>query len=385
MEGDAQSGHAQHGQVVRAVAHGNGLRDVHLLHLGDEPQQFRLALAVHHVAHVAAGQLAVHHLQLVGVDVIDAILLLQVFAEIGESAGQDGNLVAILLQNIHQAVHALGDGQVLGNVLHDAHVQPLQQGHPLAEALHEVNLAPHGPLGDSLHLVAHPGAHGQLVDDLRLNQRGVHVEANQAAHASVHVVQLEGEIHLQLRSHLHQLRLHLLAVLRRAAHREFDAGFRLRLGLVQGDAARQALDGVDVHALVGQDAGGCGNLVGGQLAAQQRQDVAVLALHAHPVLVLLGTDGIEPHRHTQCGSLEQQFLHDEARMLLLRLAQDAQGEGAVDVRLSDVQDGGVILGQNLHHRGGQARTVFARDADQDKFRCGRFLYVHIRNRFDKSR
>ena len=40
MEGDAKSGFAQHRQVVGSVAHGNGLCEVHLLHLCDKLQQF---------------------------------------------------------------------------------------------------------------------------------------------------------------------------------------------------------------------------------------------------------------------------------------------------------------------------------------------------------
>ena len=38
MEGNAQSGQREHGQVVGSVAHGDGLLQVHLLHLGDKAQ-----------------------------------------------------------------------------------------------------------------------------------------------------------------------------------------------------------------------------------------------------------------------------------------------------------------------------------------------------------
>ena len=36
MEGDTQSGFAEHGQVVGTVAHSDGLCQIHLFHLRDE-------------------------------------------------------------------------------------------------------------------------------------------------------------------------------------------------------------------------------------------------------------------------------------------------------------------------------------------------------------
>ncbi len=74
MEGDAQSGFADHGQVVGTVTDGNGLCQIDLLYLGNEFQQLGLAVAVDNLADIAAGQLAVvTNLQFVGIDIIDAI------------------------------------------------------------------------------------------------------------------------------------------------------------------------------------------------------------------------------------------------------------------------------------------------------------------------
>ena len=95
MESDAQSGLRDHRQVVGTVAHGNGLGEIDFLNLGDELQQFGLAMAVDNLSDVASRQLAVvANLQFIGIDIVDAVLALQVLAEIGEAATEDGNLIA---------------------------------------------------------------------------------------------------------------------------------------------------------------------------------------------------------------------------------------------------------------------------------------------------
>ena len=84
-------------------------------------------MAVDDFADIAAGEFAViANLELVGIDVVDAVAALQVFAEIGEATAEDGNLVATALEDGHQSVGTLGNGQVLGNVLHDADVESLE-------------------------------------------------------------------------------------------------------------------------------------------------------------------------------------------------------------------------------------------------------------------
>ena len=93
MEGDAEAGLADHRQVVGTVTDSDGLCKVHLLYLCDELQQFGLSVAVNYFADIAAGQFAVVvNLQLVGIDVVDAVAALQVLAEVGEATAEDGNL-----------------------------------------------------------------------------------------------------------------------------------------------------------------------------------------------------------------------------------------------------------------------------------------------------
>ena len=327
MEGDTQSGLGDHRQVVGTVTHGDGLRQVHLLHLCDELQQLSLAVAVHYFTHVAPRQLAVlANLQFIGVYVVDAVAALQVLTEVGESTREDGYLVATALQDGHQPVRPLGDGQVLGYILHHAHVKALQQGHPPGEALLEVYLSTHGTLGDGPYLGTHTVALGQLVDALRLYQCGVHIEADQSAHTAEHIVTLEREVYLHLLRQLHQLHLHLLAVSGLAAQRELYAGTGVLGWVLDALAPCQSQDAVYVQSLVGQYARGTLYLACLQLPAQHHQYIAILALVAHPVFVLIVTDGSEADVHAQFGGLEEQFFHHLSRVHLIHADEDAQRE-----------------------------------------------------------
>ena len=87
---------------------------------------------------------------------------------------------------------------------------------------------------------------------------------------------------------------------------------------------REAQDGVDVQSLVGQNLCGSLYLTGFQLSSQHHEDVAVLALMAHPVFVLIVADGRETDVHAQFGGLEQQFLHGQSRLHLIHADEDTQ-------------------------------------------------------------
>ena len=78
-------------------------------------------MSVYYLANVASCELAVVvNLQFVGINIVDAVLALQEFAEISESATEYGNLVATTLEHCHQTVYALGDGHVGGYVFKHA-------------------------------------------------------------------------------------------------------------------------------------------------------------------------------------------------------------------------------------------------------------------------
>ena len=123
---------------------------------------------------------------------------MQVFPEVGESTGEDGNLIATSLQNRHQAVNALGDRQMFRNVLHDAYVKPLEQGNTACKTLLEVYFATHRTLGDGANLCADAIALGQFVNALCLYEGRVHIEADESAHTAEHVITLEREVDLHL-------------------------------------------------------------------------------------------------------------------------------------------------------------------------------------------
>ena len=391
MEGDAQTREVEHRQVVRPVADGHRLRDVDRLELAQQPQQLGLAAPVDDLADVAAREAAVLDLEFVGVDVVEAVFLAQVVAEVGEAAREDRRLVAHALEDGHHAFEPLGDGKVAGNVLHDRDVEPLEQGDALREALAEVDLAAHGAGRDLADPVADAGPFGQFVDHLRLDERRVHVEADQAAAAAVDVVLLEGDVESDL-GEVHEALLHgaAVGVGERAAHRELDARLGGAVVLVEGHAARQAPDGVDVQPVLGHDLRHLGNVARRDGASEQRDDVAVLALTGHPVVVALFGDRREADHHPQLRGLEEQLLHDVARLVGRGQDQDAERQRLVDVGLSDVEDEGVVARENLRERRGHAGLVFARNVYLDDFDvvlchkdCFADYFVRIVNKVSK--
>ena len=200
-------------------------------------------------------------------------------------------------------------------------------------------------------------AAGQFVDALGLDERRVHIEADEAAHAAVHVVLLEGEVHAAVLGQGHELLLEGGLVVQGAADGELHAGADVALRMLDAHAARQALDGVDVQAVPCDNLGGRLDLPGAEAAADGGEDVAVAALAAHPVLVLVVGDRFKADGDAHLGGLEKELLHHLTGGLLFDADENAQGEGAVDVRLADVQDLSVVLGEDGHDLGGKADTV----------------------------
>ena len=291
---------------------------VYFLNLRYQAQQFGFALAVHYIAEITSGQFAVLYFQFIGIDIVDTVFLLEITPEISETARKDGNLITVFLQNIHQAVNTFRNRQVLGNLLHDRLVQAFQQSHPLAEAFRKVYLSTHGTFRNSLYLLADTCTYGQFVYNLGLYQCRVHVKANKAAHTTIHIVQLERKVHFQFAGQLHQLLLHGYTVFRCASYGELNAGACFRIAFIQRNTPRKALDGIDIHTLLRQNTGNRRNLAGRQLTSEQRENITVLTLHAHPVFILLRRNRIEADSDTQRRCLEKQLFHDKAGMLFFR-------------------------------------------------------------------
>jgi lipopolysaccharide/colanic/teichoic acid biosynthesis glycosyltransferase len=103
---------------------------------------------------------------------------------------------------------------------------------------------------------------------------------------------------------------------------------------VQRNAARHALDRVDVESLFGDRFGDPCDVARRELTPQQRDDVAVLALHTHPCRVALLADGREADVDAQLRRFEEQLLHDGTRFVGGRLDQDSQRKRLMDIVIS---------------------------------------------------
>ena len=194
-----------------------------------------------------------------------------------------------------------------------------------------------------------------------MDERGVHIETDKSAHATEHVVALEGEVDLHLRGEFHQLRLQLLTIGWLTTQRELDTGTGVLTWVLDALTARKSQDGVDVEALIGKDARGAFNMTGLELATHHHEDITVLALMAHPVFVLIVGDGREADVDIEFRGLEEQFLHDLTRVGLVHADEDAQRERRVDIGLTNIEDLCIVLGENAHNRGRQSRTVLPRN------------------------
>ena len=213
MEGNTQACLGDHRQIIGTVTHGNRLGEVHFLHLGYEFQQFRFPVTIYDLSDISACEFSVFtNLEFIGIHIVDTITTLQIFTEIGESTREDGNLITTGLQNRHQTIHTLGDGQVLGNLLHYTHIESLQQGHTACKTLLEINLSTHGALSDGTNLCPYSITLCQLIDTLGLDEGRVHIETDQTTHTTEHIIALEREVYLHLLREFHQFRLHLLTV-----------------------------------------------------------------------------------------------------------------------------------------------------------------------------
>ena len=233
-EGDAEPGEAEHRQVVGSITHGDGLLQAQSFLLRQLAQQIGLALGIDDRLDRHAGDLAVFDLQLVGEYVVDAQLGLQLLGEIAEAAGEDRRLVAQALELGEQHLGTLGQAQAGADIGQHVFRQPLEQRQALLEAGAEIQFAAHRALGDLRHLLANASGLGQLVDDLGLDQRRVHIEHGQATVAPVDRIALEGDIDVQLLRHAEELGTQCGRVGRLAAHGELDAALARSSGMSSG-------------------------------------------------------------------------------------------------------------------------------------------------------
>ncbi|CAI8736232.1 NAD-specific glutamate dehydrogenase [Pseudomonas sp. IT-194MI4] len=367
----AQPGNRQHRQVVGTVTDGNSLLQTQTFFMRQLTQQIRLALCIDNRLDRHAGDLAIDHFQFVGEHIVDAQLGLQLLGEVSEAARQNRGLVAQALEFGEQGFGALGQAQGSTDGVQHADVQPLQQGQALLEAGAEVQLAGHRPLSNRGHLVANAGGLGQFVDDLGFNQRRVHVEHRQTTVTAEQRIFLEGDVDVQLLRNAEEFSPQRLRVSRFATHGKLDATLALVGRGVQRHAAGQTVDMVDVQTVFGGDRTHTLQLLGGHFAGQQGDDVAFLALVADPLLVILFGHRRETHLLLKLIAFEQDvFEHRVALLGVRNFNQDAERQGVVDHRLTDVENVHTTLGQNAGYGRSQTRTVDSRDVYQDDFAQG---------------
>ena len=221
------------------------------------------------------------------------------------------------------------------------------------------------PFRYSGHLVINAVAAGQFVYALRLDEGGVHIEADEAAHAAVHIVLLEGEIYTHFRAHGHQVLLHGLFVIgtQETAEGKLHTGPDVLFRMHYAHAAGEALDCVYVQPVAADYIRGGLNLPCAEGSADDGEDVAVPPLPAGPCLIVFVRYGSKANADAaQLRGLEEKFLHHLAGMGFIYPDQDSHGKSIVDNRLAQIQYLSVIFGQNCHYRCGKSYAVLARNA-----------------------
>ena len=114
-------------------------------------------------------------------------------------------------------------------------------------------------------------------------------------------------------------------------------------------------------SLAAQTAATRRNLRRAQLAAQQRDDVTLLALLGHPRFVVGQRRRAEAHLHTQLVAGKEQVLEHRRRVVFVgNLDQHAQRDIVVDHRLADVEHVDAMIGQHARARGRPARCDLCR-------------------------
>ena len=80
---------------------------------------------------------------------------------------------------------------MVDNILLYGRIEALEQRHAPRETLLEINLPAHSRERDRFDLVTHAGTHRQFVNDFRLDEGRVHIDADQTPISTEHIVLLE--------------------------------------------------------------------------------------------------------------------------------------------------------------------------------------------------
>ena len=272
-----------------------------------------------------------------------------------------GNHTAVKTQAPQRPQRGPGAGhqlQLVGDLVDHGGGQARQGGHPLFERLREVQLAPHGGLGDGGDLALGTRARGQHLDDLALHQRRVHVEHDQAFGPPLQGVVLDRHVDALLGRHLVQGGPQRGVRSRRHRDPQLQAGHR-----VVGDAA----DEVDVDPEAGHRPGHRAERGGGDGPAQHEDGVGRGVPNDRHVVAALDAD-VEAHPAdgrfdvtTQLGAVGD--IRGTAH-------QHAERQAVPNHHLFDIEQLDAVPGERLEEGRRDARLVHSGDGDQHRhLRC----------------
>ena len=188
-------------------------------------------------------------------------------------------------------------------------------------------------------MLAHTGGLGQLVDHFSLDQRRVHVEHGQAPVAAEQVIFLEGDVDAQLLGQGEEVRAQGLGITRLAAYGNLETGLALLARGIQRHPSGQALDALDGQAVLADHSTDPLQLLRCHFAAEQRHDMACLALAVGPMLVVGLGNGRVAGLQVQRMSFGLNALQQVGGHFVVRdIDQNAEGQGAMHHRQADVEN-----------------------------------------------
>ena len=181
VEGDAEAGGLDHGEIVGAVADREGCSDRDIVFGDERIEAVELGLLAEDRIGDGAGQHVAVEFERVGHRFVEADALADPVGKEGEAARDQRGVGAIGLHGLHQSAAAGGEGDLLAADFFDAGAgQALQQFDAGAQRRLEIEFAIHGARGDRGDLVLDADGVGQLVDAFLLDHGRIHVGDQQA-------------------------------------------------------------------------------------------------------------------------------------------------------------------------------------------------------------
>ena len=185
---------AEHGQVVGAIAHSNSLLQHNALSSSNILQKRGFAFRIHNVTHYLAGHFAVYYPQFVGIHIVNAQTVTQIFAHILEAAGEQRHSITKVFKGADQLVCAIVQHYSFCHFMQHTGGHAFQQHCATPKTFFEIYPASHGIFGNGNHLLTYTMALGQLIHHLFSDQGGIHVKGYEATVAPEHSVSLHAEI-----------------------------------------------------------------------------------------------------------------------------------------------------------------------------------------------